>query len=220
MNNTTIISHAQGLIHNDSIADKVFALIEEAILSGRYPKGIMLTELALSAEYGVSRTPIREALRRLDQEKLVREHGRGIEVIGISGEDIAEIYTVRTRLEGLSAVLAAERITPEELRGLREILDRQEFYTIHGDTEQVRNADSAFHEAIYNACGNNILADILRELHKKIQLYRKTSLGEPERARHALREHEEIYAAIERGDRPEAERLVALHLEHAKNRLL
>ena len=112
-----------------SIADQVFERLEMDILSGVYERDEILTESRLSEQLGVSRTPIREAVRRLDQEHLVDLTSKGIRVVGISRQDIADISEIRLRLEGLAARWAAERATEEDIRALREIVELQEFYT-------------------------------------------------------------------------------------------
>ena len=103
---------------NISIADQIFDQLEKDILSGKYERGEVLSELRLSKELNVSRTPIREALLRLEQENVLRETGRGMEVIGISGEDMLDMYDIRMHLEGPSARRAAENITDEQLAAL------------------------------------------------------------------------------------------------------
>ena len=114
---------------NESLADKVFEQLEADILEGKYTAGETVTEIELSNKFQVSRTPIREAIRRLEQENLVSESGKGIKILGISCKDLSDIYDVRMRIEGLAARFAAEHITDDELEKLSEIIDLQEFYT-------------------------------------------------------------------------------------------
>ena len=128
-----------------SIADQVFERLEMDILSGVYERDEILTESRLSEQLGVSRTPIREAVRRLDQEHLVDLTSKGIRVVGISRQDIADISEIRLRLEGLAARWAAERATEEDIRTLREIVELQEFYTAKSDADSIKNQDSRFH---------------------------------------------------------------------------
>ena len=99
-----------------SLADQVFEHIETDILSGKYQRGEILTESRLCAELGVSRTPIREALRRLEQEHLIEETGKGSVVVGITEKDLADIFMIREQLEGMVAALAAENRTEEQFR--------------------------------------------------------------------------------------------------------
>ena len=111
-----------------SIADQVFEKLERDILSGKYPQGEILSELRLSGELGVSRTPIREAIRRLEQERILEDSGHGLVVIGISRQDMLDIYEIRLQLEGLAAKRAAASITDDVLSEMKEVLDLQRFY--------------------------------------------------------------------------------------------
>ena len=111
-----------------SIADQIFEQLEREILAGKYQRGEILSEMRLSAELGVSRTPVREAIRRLEQEHILRENGRGIEVVGISREDMLDMYEIRVALEGIAAGKAAQNITDEQLKEMEEILELQRFY--------------------------------------------------------------------------------------------
>ena len=111
-----------------SLADQVFDHLENDILSGKYQRGEILTESKLSAELGVSRTPIREALRRLEQEHIIEESGKGSVVIGINEKDLEDIFMIRKSLECQVAALAAKNRTEEQLKQLREALEFQEFY--------------------------------------------------------------------------------------------
>lgn len=206
-------------IRTVSIADSVFSEIEEKILCGAYKIGEHLTEIRLSEEYGVSRTPIREAIRRLEQENLVESRGKGVTVLGVSRSDLEDIYEVRMRIEGLAAKRAAEKITPDELSKLEEALELQEFYTERRTPDKIRNADSSFHDIIYTACRSETLTSILKTLHKKTQMYRKISVESAERAEMATKEHRDILSAIKNKDGALAEKLAILHIENARKNI-
>ena len=105
-----------------SLADQVFEHIERDILSGKYQRGVIITENKLSTELGVSRTPIREALRRLEQEHLIEDSGKGSIVIGISEKDLDDIFLIRKQLECMAASMAAKNHTPEQLAELIQSL--------------------------------------------------------------------------------------------------
>ena len=204
---------------HESLADKVFEKLENDILEGKYKSGDILTEIGLSTEFQVSRTPIREAIRRLQQENLVEETGKGITILGISKKDLSDIYDIRMRIEGLASRWAAENITNEELEELAEILDLQEFYTSKGKTNHLKNTDSSFHDIIYRCCKSAPLMDILASLHRKIQMQRKASLENAERAYEAVKEHREIYKALAARDADLSEKLTIQHLKNAKENL-
>ncbi len=203
-----------------SIADQVFEELERDILSGVYERGETLTEMKLSERLGVSRTPVREALRRLEQEHIIEPTSKGVRVIGISRDDIADICEIRLRLEGLAARWAAERADEEGVNSLREILELQEFYTQKQDPESIKNADSHFHQTIYSLCGSHSMQDTLNPLHRKLLKYRRVSVSAQSRAQKSLEEHSAIFQAIAAHDGPEAERLTILHVQNARDSIL
>ena len=202
-----------------SLADQVFEHIENDILSGKYARGEIITEGKLSAELGVSRTPIREALRRLSQEHLIEESGKGSVVIGISEKDLDDIFLVRKQLECLAVSMAATNATPEQLDELKEILELQEFYVIKSDTERVKLMDNKFHHLVYKLTGSNVFYDTLVPLHRKIQKYRRASLQKPSRAKDAVLEHRKIYEAILAKDENLASKYALEHIENAYNHI-
>lgn len=207
-----------------SLQDKVYFELEEDILSGKLPKGTALAEIALAERLGVSRTPVRSAIHRLADEGLAETvPNRGAVVVGITKQDLIDIYRIRVRLEGLASAIAAEKITEEGLEVLRESVDMSEFYlrqVKRDETDKLKELDTRFHEAIYEASGNRLLSKTLKELHKKIKLYRKMSLSVPGRLERTVLEHREILRAIEAGDSAEADRLTSLHIERALENLL
>lgn len=204
-----------------SLADLVFQKLEEGILSGRFKDGDVLTELALSSQLNVSRTPVREAIRRLQQEGYLEESGKGSVVVGTSREDMADIFEMRLRLEGLAVRWAAQRISHEQLAAIAEIVELQEFYLARTEAgEQLQEMDDRFHQTILEACQSPTLEGTLLSLHRRIQLYRRNSLSDPERASAMVREHRAIYEAMNRGDAQEAERLTLVHVNNAKENIM
>lgn len=202
-----------------SLADQVFEHIERDILSGKYERGEIITEGKLSAELGVSRTPIREALRRLDQEHLIEESGKGSVVIGISEKDLEDIFLIRKHLECLAASMAAKNHTDEQLAELKETLELQEFYVTKADTEHVKYMDNMFHRILYKLTGSTVFFDTLVPLHRKIQKYRRASLQSKSRAAELVQEHRKIYEAIASGDEKLAYKTVLEHIENAYNHI-
>ncbi len=195
---------------------QVFQQLEKAILEGELAPGTSLTEVKLSAELGVSRPPIREALMQLELEGLVKTtHNKGAVVVGISGSDVNDIYLIRTRIEGFAARRAAENITEEELQDLREIVELQEFYLGRGDTLQVGNLDQRFHEIVYEGSRSRPLKQILSMFHNYIQKARTTSVRRG-RAAASTQEHRDILTAIESRNPDEAERLMGIHVDNAR----
>lgn len=199
-----------------SLADQVFEKLEQDIITGVYLKGEILTELSLVEQLGVSRTPIREALRRLEQERLIRETGKGSLVLGITVEDLIDIMEIRQRIEGLAALYATRNMTPEGLQELERINQLQDFYYEKQDHERLRQMDDAFHDTIYELSGSTVFCDTLRPLHKKTQRYRKLSVGDGQRLAASIAEHTEIFNAIAQGNGELAASLITAHIEKAK----
>lgn len=200
-----------------SLADLVFERIENAILDGTYAPGETLTEMRLSAELHVSRTPVREAIRRLEQERLVTESGKGIVVKGITIEDFLDVYEIRLRIEGLATRRCAERITDDQLATLRSTYELYRYYTERKIPDQIKDADTQFHELIYDFCGSDTLQETLSVLHKKVAKYRKLSVQNQDRASVALAEHLGILEALESRDADRAEQLAIAHVCAARD---
>lgn len=204
-----------------SIADQIFEQLERDILSGNYARGELLTELRLSEELGVSRTPIREAIRRLEQENILEEAGRGVTVVGISKQDMLDMYEIRIRIEGLAAEWAAKRITDEELGQIRDTLELQRYYTEKSGShsDQIKNLDSQFHELVYRACGSRALTDTLIGLHKKMTKFRMASVSKQSRALQSVEEHEAILTALSAHDAAAAGEAMTAHVVNARDRM-
>jgi DNA-binding GntR family transcriptional regulator len=201
------------------LTDQVYDKLETDILSGKYPRGTVLTELGLAKELGVSRTPIRDALHRLSQERLIEDTLRGSIVLGITAQDVRDIMDIRYLLEGLACRYAAEKLTPEGAAEMRRIIDLQDYYAEKGDTERVSEMDDLFHMEICRQCGSLLLADALLPLHSRIQKYRRASMSHQERLPVISTEHRKIYEAICAGDSALAERLGQEHVKNAKERM-
>lgn len=202
-----------------SLADQVFDKLENDIIQGVYPKGEILTELKLVEQLGVSRTPIREALRRLEQEHLIEDTGKGSRVVGISEEDVRDIMDIREKIEGLAAYYAAVNLTPEGREELKHITDLMDFYYEKWDPEHLRCVDDDFHECICRLSCRNVIKDTLVPLHRKTRRYRKVSLQDKARAACTLKEHHEIYDAIAAGNAQLAQQLCAKHIVNAKHHI-
>ena len=198
-----------------SLADQVFEQLETDILSGKYQRGDILTENKLSETLGVSRTPIREALRRLQQENLIIETGKGSLVLGIGEKDLYDIYLIREQLEGLAAKMAAESCTEEDINELKAALELQEFYLTKQNSEQIRIMDNQFHEILYKISGSHVFYNTLLPLHKKVQKYRKVSVQSHSRAKESVAEHRRIFDAIVNRDGEAAAKYTSQHVEIA-----
>ena len=203
-----------------SLADQIFERLENDIIQGVYPRGEVLTELRLAEELGVSRTPIREALRRLEQERLIESAGKGSVVLGITETDLLDIMTIRERVEGVAAYYAAQNITPEGIKEMSDIVDLQEFYFSRKDAAHLHQVDDRFHDAICQLSNRNVLIDTLLPLLRKTRRYRKLSLENWDRTSNTKQEHYAIYQAIVSGNAPLAEELTAKHISNAKAHMM
>lgn len=202
-------------MHTSSLADKVYDALENAILDGRYAPGDYVTEVRVSQELGVSRTPVREAVRRLTQEGLLQETARGALVLGVLPEDVGVIYEIRARIEGYAARLFTQRVTQEMLEALEENLELQAFYLMRDSAGNARDLDTRFHEILYQNCGSRILEDMLSSLHNKARRFRRASYEDHERAKRAVAEHRDILAAIRAQDGALVETLMTRHVKNA-----
>ncbi len=203
-----------------SLADQVFERLEGEILTGKYQRGEILTEMRLVADLGVSRTPVRESLRRLEQEHIIEISTKGIVVLGVTEQDLEDIFAIRMKIEGLASYNTALRITEEELAELKETLELQEFYVTKQDPERIKVMDSKFHQLIYRFCGSTVLYDTLMPLHKKVQKYRKASVENNSRALQSAKEHRAIYEAIAAHNAELAQEYTTAHITNAANHIL
>ncbi len=203
-----------------SLADQVFEQLENDIIMGTIPHGEILTELKLVELLGVSRTPIREALRRLEQERLIRDTGKGSLVLGITEDDLLDIMNIREQIEGLSAYYATLNLTEEGKKQLTHIVDLQDFYYEKGDLDQLRLVDDQFHDTICYLSGRTVITDTLIPLHRKTRKFRRISMNDPERIPKTRLEHKEIYKAIMAGDAELAKKLSNQHIANAKDHMI
>lgn len=201
-----------------SLGSRVFQRIRDDILKGKYKEHDELRENTIGKELGVSRTPVREALRQLELEGLVSIiPNKGAYVTGISSKDVSDIYMIRSMLEGLCARWATENITDEQLDELDEIILLSEFHMKKeggGSADQVAELDGKFHAILYEASNSKILSHVLTGFHKYVQLARRSSVVSEERARKSIREHKQILRAIRDKDADLAEQLANEHILH------
>ena len=203
-----------------SLADQVFDKLENDIIQGVYPKGEILTELKLVEQLGVSRTPIRDALRRLEQERLIADTGKGSLVLGITDDDLLDIMNIRQRIEGLAAYYATLNMTEEGKKELTHIVDLQEFYFNKNDADRLRQVDDQFHDLICILSKRTVITDTLIPLHHKTRRFRRIAMEDWARATKTKGEHYEIYKAIVSGDANLAEELTTRHIMNAKKHMM
>lgn len=196
-----------------TLRGRVFNQIREAILLGKYKSGEELRESTIGQELGVSRTPVREALRQLELEGLVKIiPNKGAQVISLSVKDIKDIYAIRSQLEGICTKWACENITQEQIEELEEIIYLSDFHAEKHHYEQMLELDNKFHDIIYEASQSKMLRHLLKDFHHYVQRVRKITLSSTERVVKCNLEHKAILEALKERNPDKAEELAHKHM--------
>jgi len=190
-----------------------YTLILDAIDAGVYAPGDRMVESELAERFGVSRTPIREALQRLETQSLLSRDGRSLVVASLDHNQLAELYAVRAQLEGLAARLAAQHAAPEEVRVLREMVEEDR--ALVDDPGALARANRRFHKQIHLASHNRYLVQQLDLVHRTMALLATTSLAVEGRSETAIAEHDAIVRAIETRDGDAADEALRTHISRA-----
>lgn len=190
-----------------------YTLIIEAIDAGVYRPGDRLVESELAERLGVSRTPVREALQRLETQSMLARDGRSLIVASLDHNQLAELYVVRAELEALAAALAAKHAAPEEVRVLQEMIDEDRRQA--NDPVALSRANKRFHRQIHLASHNRYLVQQLDLVHRSMALLATTSLAAEGRGTAALAEHQAIVDAIRAGDEEAAAAALRAHISKA-----
>lgn len=202
-----------------SLTDEIADIVRERILKGEYKIGEKIKENQIAAELRVSRTPIREAFKQLENEGLIDYiPNRGCFAKGFTRQDIEDLYAVRKALEVLAVEWAVSRITPEQIRELGEQIDLMEFYTTKLDGKKVLEINSDFHSVIYNAAGSRFMAQVLRSYKEYIEQTRKALGCDQSSLKEILAEHRIILETIKARDVEAAKTAMSNHLDGSKRR--
>lgn len=203
------------------LRDVVFNTLRQAILRGELKPGERLMEIQLANKLGVSRTPIREAIRKLELEGLVLMIPRkGAEVADITEKSLKDVLEVRRALEELSVKLTCDRITKEEIKELEQAAENFRKTMKSKDITEIAEADVRFHDVIYTATKNQKLIQLLNNLHEQMYRYRIEYLKDEEVYPKLLKEHKEIIERINRGEKEEAARIVCEHIDDQVNAVM
>ena len=201
-----------------AVADAAYATLRQAILLGHLRPGDRLAEEQLAREFGVSRTPIREAIFRLEAEHFaIRQVRRGLVVRGIPEEQVLEVFTVWAALDQLAARIAAEQATSPERARLHWINEQIEMTSEQGGSGSIRDLTMQFHEALCEAAHSSTLLQIIRQIHDSARRFGETTFSLPGRPKAAIVEHRAILEAIDQGDADTAGRLAAEHITRARD---
>ncbi|MDQ2086047.1 GntR family transcriptional regulator [Herbivorax sp. ANBcel31] len=196
------------------LREVIFNTLREAIISGELKPGERLMEVKLAEKMGVSRTPVREAIRKLELEGLVEMFPRkGAHVAKLSVKNIMDVLEVRASLDGLATSLAAERIKDEEIKNLGHILSQFESYAKKDNLQGTIKKDVEFHDLIYGASGNDKLIQIVCKLREQIHRFRVIYLKDYSSHKALVKEHEDIYEAISKRDRDKAQIYAQRHIK-------
>ena len=216
----TPILPADQAVEGETLSEHVLRQIQSAIVKGEIAPGSKISEPELARAYGISRGPLREALHRLEGQKLlVRVPHVGARVVCLSREELGELYQIRESLEGLACRLAAERMLPEQVEELRDVLrehERDEAFQA-GRGYYLQEGDFDFHYRIVQASENRMLIRLLcDELYQLARMYRIQHSATPNRPAQAFAEHHRILDAIAEGDGELAELLMKRHIRTSR----
>jgi len=203
------------------LRDVVFKTLRQAILTGELQPGERLMEIHLANRLGVSRTPIREAIRKLELDGLVTMVPRkGAEVAQITEKNLKDVLEVRRALDILAVELACERMSQEELQKLREACDTFAKMTETKDASAIAKADVALHDIITNATGNARLVQMVNNLAEQMYRYRFEYIKDTANHARLIEEHEEIYDAIVSKDKQKAAQAAGLHIDNQEKTII
>ena len=201
---------------NGSTADAIHDAVAEGILSRVLPPGWRLGEERLASLFSVSRTPVREALMRLESESLAARNRRsGLVVADVSAEQILEIYVIREALDGIAARQAAHFSSPVDIAALTRLNDALASAAAEGAYERMASLNVEFHTALARASRNEMLQRFVDQVHQAVRRFKRTTFSEPDRAEEAVREHRAIIEAIKEQDEVAAEEAARRHMKHA-----
>lgn len=199
------------------LREMVYEELKMQILTGAIVPGTRMMEVELAKEIGVSRTPIREAIRKLEKEGLVTiEPRRGAYASQISTEDMVEILEVRQNMEGLAAFFAASRMAPEQMNELQEVSAKYNSAVQAGNMEDMIKHDTRFHRIIVESCNNKVLVQMIEQLQEMVLRFRYIYYDNFRRAENMPEEHQLILDAIQSGDAEAARTAADVHIDRLK----
>jgi DNA-binding GntR family transcriptional regulator len=199
------------------IREEVFTMLRQAILTGKLQPGDRLVERELAEQLGVSRTPVREALRKLELENLVTHIPRkGVVVSEISKRDVIEIFDIRASLEGLASNLAAQKATSEEIKKLNEMVQAMETAANNKDVDSLNEIHDQFHKQLIIIADSPRLKQMINSLSDYINRFTKAGYAIPGRSSAAMQEHRELMESIEARDSLRAQSIAASHIMNSK----
>jgi DNA-binding GntR family transcriptional regulator len=201
-----------------SHAETVYEALKKDILSGSLPPGSILREEELARRHQVSRTPVREALNRLETEGLAARHaGAGLLVSELGPDEIIDLYVLREALEGLAASLAASRRTEIDLARLQMLNDLAQQAVRDADLTRASRVNAEFHFVIWRIAGNRPLLRAISGVHESVQRFPQNTLAYPGRLEESVGEHARLLDAIRERDHERAEQIAVEHVRRVRN---
>lgn len=203
-------------INTFTLTEEIANKMRNRILMGQYGIGEKIKESQIAEELSVSRTPVREAMKLLETEGLIESiPNRGSFALGLSKQDIEDIYSVRAALEGLAVRWATKKIGEKGITELQDQYDMMEFYTKKKNSKKVMEINKRYHEIIYHASGSRFLIQILKSYQEYVQQSKKVTVYCEDNLKSILEEHYEILKAIKEKDANRAEEKILLHLSNS-----
>ncbi|MFR7989745.1 MAG: GntR family transcriptional regulator [Anaerovoracaceae bacterium] len=208
-----------GRTGNQPLSTNLYTELQEDILTGKLKSGEKLTEQKICNEYKVSRTPVREALRQLEMDGLIENiPNRGAFVLGLSKQDIEDMYVLRKAYEVQAVKWAIERITEEEMNELEETFEFMEFYTMKNDINKMQSINTAFHQIIYNATHNRMLKQLLSSYQIYLKYCNPSNYYAPDYLSVVLKEHRAIFDAFMAKDVDGGALAMSIHMDNSRTR--
>jgi DNA-binding GntR family transcriptional regulator len=224
------VDQLQPLSDQRSLQERVYVDLRQALLEGAFDSGERVFEAELARRLGVSRVPVREAVRRLQQDGLLQVQGRGgVYVASISADEVDEVYRLRAAVEGVAAGLAAERATEEQLDKIGQLVDQIESPPRGGRRSEARTKAASeatvivadeFHRSIHAAAHCDRVHQVLEPLYAQLMRFRRITLAVPGRVHEANEGHRQIYLELRRHDSDAAEKVMRAHIDSARKVLL
>lgn len=198
-----------------SLSNQIFEKLEQEILKGTYQPGSVISPEKAASDLKIGVGTAKEALIKLESERLIEDIDGGFKILGITPSDIDHMFNVKRKIEAEATALAALNISDEGLKDLKRVLQSQERAVKAGDAEEVKDLDTRFHDIIYSHCGSTTYELILSPIHHKLSKYRKASLEKRDRIYDSVNEHIQVYDAMLLRDREKVEKLMQEHIENA-----
>jgi DNA-binding GntR family transcriptional regulator len=197
-----------------TLRERIVEFIKDAVISGKLKPGERVPEQEIAKNFGISRTPIREAFRQLESEGFITVIPRkGAVVSPITGKDVKDFYTIKSLLEGYAAKMACPKFTEKEIKRLESLNQQMSRCAENGDVKTFFKHDDQFHDTFLKACGNDKLCLLVHQLVQQFERFRVTALTLEGRMEVSVKQHEEIITAFRKGDRELVEKLVRANAE-------